>query len=478
MIVRKLPIRRAPFAGVANRTLHGSVPDWDLIGHVKPPPGAPNVLVVLVDDAGFGNPLDVRRADCQTPTLHADGRGRPEARPLPRHGAVLADAQPRCSPGGNQPRRRCSARSREIAARAGPGTDATLPRHIAPPASARILPGQRVQRPRPSASGTSRPTGQQGPAGPFDRWPNGLGVRLLLRPARRREPASGTRAWRKTRTIIGTAPAYSDKEQGLLPPGRPLAEPRRSSGACTAINGPRIVPDTTVLHLLCSTGCSHAPHHVAKAWAGQVQGQVRPGLGQAPGGDLGAAEDARRDPGRRRARRPGTTGVPRVVTYCTGGPGEDLLRPPDGGVRGLLRRTADHDDRPGDPRQSRSIGASLGNTLILWIWGDNGASMEGTDHRLVQRADHAERHPARPAETARLQLLRVATAASKPGAGRAHGSALQLADVGVGGQHARSSGASRWARTWAARGTPWSSTGLSGSPPPGGSARSSRTSST
>jgi hypothetical protein len=33
----KLPIRRAPFQGVANRTLHGSVPDWDLIGHVEPP---------------------------------------------------------------------------------------------------------------------------------------------------------------------------------------------------------------------------------------------------------------------------------------------------------------------------------------------------------------------------------------------------------------------------------------------------------
>ena len=51
-----LPIRRAPFAGVAAKTLGGSVPDWDLIGHVKPPAGAPNVLLVLIDDAGFGNP--------------------------------------------------------------------------------------------------------------------------------------------------------------------------------------------------------------------------------------------------------------------------------------------------------------------------------------------------------------------------------------------------------------------------------------
>src|SRR6266487_3204076 len=51
-----LPIRRPPFAGVADKTLGGSQPDWGLIGHVKPPAGAPNVLLVLIDDAGFGNP--------------------------------------------------------------------------------------------------------------------------------------------------------------------------------------------------------------------------------------------------------------------------------------------------------------------------------------------------------------------------------------------------------------------------------------
>src|SRR5436309_8769093 len=52
----KLPIRRAPFSGVANETLGGSAPGWEQIGHVEPPEGAPNVLVVLIDDAGFGNP--------------------------------------------------------------------------------------------------------------------------------------------------------------------------------------------------------------------------------------------------------------------------------------------------------------------------------------------------------------------------------------------------------------------------------------
>jgi hypothetical protein len=52
----RLPIRRPTFAGVVNKTLDGSEPDWNLIGHPTPPDGAPNVLLVLIDDAGFGNP--------------------------------------------------------------------------------------------------------------------------------------------------------------------------------------------------------------------------------------------------------------------------------------------------------------------------------------------------------------------------------------------------------------------------------------
>ena len=51
-----LPIRRPTFSGVINKTLDGSQPDWNLIGHPTPPEGAPNVLLVLIDDAGFGNP--------------------------------------------------------------------------------------------------------------------------------------------------------------------------------------------------------------------------------------------------------------------------------------------------------------------------------------------------------------------------------------------------------------------------------------
>ena len=53
---RRLPIRRPPFQGVVNDTLDGSEPDWEHVAAIGAPDGAPNVLLVLTDDAGFGNP--------------------------------------------------------------------------------------------------------------------------------------------------------------------------------------------------------------------------------------------------------------------------------------------------------------------------------------------------------------------------------------------------------------------------------------
>ena len=52
----ELPLPDPTFTGTTHRTLDGSVPDWNIIAAVEPPQGAPNVLLVLVDDAGFGNP--------------------------------------------------------------------------------------------------------------------------------------------------------------------------------------------------------------------------------------------------------------------------------------------------------------------------------------------------------------------------------------------------------------------------------------
>ncbi len=49
-----LPRPPQPFQGVTKRTLEGSVAAFTQ--PVKAPVDAPNILLVLIDDAGFGNP--------------------------------------------------------------------------------------------------------------------------------------------------------------------------------------------------------------------------------------------------------------------------------------------------------------------------------------------------------------------------------------------------------------------------------------
>ena len=69
---------------------------------------------------------------------------------------------------------------------------------------------------------------------------------------------------------------------------------------------------------------------------------------------------------------------------------EEALRPPDGGLRrlpGKLRLR----DRP--RVQSIDDLGLADNTLILYIWGDNGSSMEGTETGTFNELTMHNRHP-------------------------------------------------------------------------------------
>ena len=59
------------------------------------PRGVPNVLLVLIDDAGFGNPQHVRRSDRHA-ELHPHLPGWRALQPVPRHRTLLADRRLRC----------------------------------------------------------------------------------------------------------------------------------------------------------------------------------------------------------------------------------------------------------------------------------------------------------------------------------------------------------------------------------------------
>ena len=121
-----------------------------------------------------------------------------------------------------------------------------------------------------------------------------------------------------------------------------------------------------------STGCSHAPHHVAQEWADKYKGKFDQGWDKlreetfARQKELGVIPaDAELTP--RDAAFPAWDDVPDKLKAFYARQME---------VYAGFSENADHN-------VGRVIDAieelgELDNTVILWIWGDNGASMEGT----------------------------------------------------------------------------------------------------
>ena len=277
-----LPIRRPPFAGIANRTLDGSQPDWNLISHPTAPADAPNVLLVLIDDAGFGNPSTFG-GPIQTPnyTRMAEGglrynRFHVTAICSPTRAALLTGRNSHAVGFGS------------IGEFAGgfPGYSATLPRDCAP--LPRIL---RDNGYSTAAFGKWHltPDGQQGPAGPFDRWPNGWGFDyfygILGGASSQWDPCLA-----ENQKIIGTPEGFYDED---APYYLPDAITDKTIGW---LHGVRAQDASKPFFVYYSTGCSHSPHHVSQEWADRYKGRFDRGLGCAPGGDVRPAETARRDP--------------------------------------------------------------------------------------------------------------------------------------------------------------------------------------
>ena len=354
----KLPIRRAPFQGVANRTLEGSQPDWDLIGHPTPPDGAPNVLLVLIDDAGFGNP-ETFGGPISTPnyTRLAEGgvrynRFHVTALCSPTRAALLTGRNNHAVGFGS------------VGEFSGgfPGYSANLPQECAP--LPRIL---RDNGYSTAAFGKWHltPDGQQGPAGPFDHWPNGWGFDYFY-GFLGGDASQWDTCLAENQKIIGTAPEFYDEEHPYYLPDA------MADKTIEWLHGVRAQDAKKPFFVYFSTGCSHAPHHVAQAWADKYKGKFDQGwdklreetfarqkaLGVIPAD----AELTKRD-----AAFPAWDDVPEHLKPFYARQME---------VYAGFSENADHN-------VGRVIDAveelgELDNTLILWIWGDNGASMEGT----------------------------------------------------------------------------------------------------
>jgi arylsulfatase A-like enzyme len=352
-----LPLAAPEFAGVANHTLRGSEPDWNLIRHPQPPEGAPNVLLVLIDDAGFGNPSTFG-GPIQTPnyTRLAEGglrynRFHVTALCSPTRAALLTARNNHAVGFGSVG---------EFSS-GFPGYTAMLPPECAP--LPRIL---RDNGYCTAAFGKWHltPDGQQGPAGPLDRWPTGWGFDyfygFLGGDSGQWDPCLA-----ENQKIIGTPEGFYDKEN-------PYYLPDAMAGKTIEwLHGVRAQDTHKPFFVYFSTGCSHAPHHVAPEWADKYTGKFDQGWDRlreevfARQKELGVipanAELTPRD-----EAFPAWDEVPdelkayyarQMEVYAGYSENADYN----------VGRVIDAIDELGE----------LDNTVIIWIWGDNGASLEG-----------------------------------------------------------------------------------------------------
>ena len=313
---------------------------------------------MLIDDAGFGNPRTFG-GPIQTPnyTRMAEGglrynRFHVTALCSPTRASLLTGRNNHAVGFGS------------IGEFAGgfPGYSAILPRDCAP--LPRIL---RDNGYSTAAFGKWHltPDGQQGPAGPFDRWPSGWGFDYFYGIL-----GGGSSQWdpclAENQKIIGTPEAFYDEDDPYYFPDA------MADRTIEWLHGIRAQDARKPFFAYYSTGCSHAPHHVDKEWADKYQGRFDQGWDQlreetfARQQELGVIPaDAELTP--RDEAFPAWDDVP------------DRLKPfyaRQMEVYAGYSENADHN-------VGRVIDAidelgELDDTLIVWIWGDNGASMEGT----------------------------------------------------------------------------------------------------
>jgi arylsulfatase A-like enzyme/uncharacterized membrane protein len=351
-----LPIPDRPFGGVAGRTLSDSVGDWSMIPGPQAPDGAPNVLIVLIDDAGFGNP-DTFGGPIATPNLTrvqrmglAYNRFHVTAVCSPTRAALLT--------GRNQHRVGFGS----IAEFPGPfpGYTASVPKSCAP------LP--RILRDNGYVTGGFgkwhlTPDNVQGPAGPFDHWPQSWGFDhwwgFLSGAAGQYDP------------II----TLDNSTVGVLPgkDGKPYYFPDDlTDKAVEWLNGVRAQDAAKPWMMYYSTGCAHAPHHVEAAWADKYKGRFDAGW------------DVYREETLARQKRLGIVPEETELTERPDlFPAWDSLDDMEKALYARQMEVFAGYSENADWNVGRLLDAieelgDLDNTLIFYIWGDNGSSMEGT----------------------------------------------------------------------------------------------------
>ena len=352
-----LPIPDPQHVGLT--TYDAKDPDtaFPAIERLLPPEGAPNILLVLLDDVGFGS-SSAFGGPCAAPTAEriaggglAFTRFHTTALCAPTRAALLTGRNHHSVGMGAVPDLATSA----------PGYNSVRPKAATPLAETLRLNGYSTAQ---FGKCHEVPMWENSPVGPFDQWPTGSGFEYFYGFI-----GGGTNQWFPG-LYEGTSPVEPTRspEEGYH-----LTEDLADRTIAWIRQQKTLAPDKPFFAYF-APGATHAPHHVPTEWIERYRGRFDAGW------DVLRAETFARQKER---------GVIPADAELTDRPEEipawddidDDLKPVLARqmevFAGFLSHTDHHAGRLIAALEELEI---LEDTLVLYLIGDNGASAEGTPH--------------------------------------------------------------------------------------------------
>jgi arylsulfatase len=351
-----LPIPDRPQPGLTTYDAKDPDTSYPPIEPLLPPPGAPNVLIVLLDDVGFGA-SSAFGGPCETPTAERLAGGGLRYNRF-HTTALCAPTRQALLTGRNH--HSVGMGSITETATSAPGNNSLRPNTKAPLAMTLKLNGYSTAQ---FGKCHEVPVWQSSPLGPFDAWPSGGGG---------------------FETFYGFIGGENNQWEPALYDGTTAVEPPATAEegyhltedlADRAINWIRqqkaLMPDRPFFTYF-APGATHAPHHVPAEWAEKYRGRFDDGW------------DVQRERTIERQKELGVIPAdaeltPRHDEITAWDDMPDELKPVLARqmevYAGFLEHTDHHVGRIIDAIDDLGI---LDDTLVYYIVGDNGASAEGT----------------------------------------------------------------------------------------------------
>jgi arylsulfatase A-like enzyme len=351
-----LPIPSKPRTGLITYDAKDPDTKYAPIEQLRPPKGAPNVLIILIDDVGFGA-SSAFGGPCQTP--NAEKLASAGLKYTRFHTTALCSPTRQALLTGRNHHSVGMGGITEIATGA-PGYCSILPNTASPLAKTLKLNGYATAQ---FGKCHEVPVWQTSPAGPFDAWPTGGGgfeyfYGFIGGEAHQWYPS----------LYEGTTPIEVKKtpEEGYH-----LMEDMTNKAIGWIGQQKALIPDKPFF-VYFAPGATHAPHHVPKEWADKYKGKFDSGWDKlreetfARQKKLGVIPaDAKLT--ERHKEIPAWDEMPEAL--------KPVLRRQMEVYAGFLAYADHHVGRLLDALKKYQI---LDDTLVYYIIGDNGASAEGT----------------------------------------------------------------------------------------------------